>query len=241
MYIQIIYILNKKFSEIVNSGGVITHKMDTIKICGESIVTLHKDFQFQLKMVPTFATTKGFGPTDLTAALGDFGFYAAIGEFQVSAQANYDYSDNGKQQICYLPTVSVTHIYVYAKDSYSFNDKKGLSSSQYLGHWNKNGLTMVYPSVAADVANKIGKRYKVNVDFEMIDYPIATNSSFFGLINPKHVYYPIRNRDFNAWRNKFNRGGDIVVYSEFKKVKLKKTITVTLERICLNPRQFDAA
>ena len=37
--------------------------------------------------------------------------------------------------------MTVTHVYAYAKDNYSFNDDDG--PSQYLGHWNKQGVIFV--------------------------------------------------------------------------------------------------
>ena len=229
--------LNRFFAKTIEAGGTITRGMDTLKISGGSVVNLHHDFQFQLRKVSAYDTTDGLGPTDLTAALGNFAFYAAIGEFKVAAEPDFCYSDSGKRQICYVPAVTITHVYVYLKDNYSFNDDSRKSSSQYLGHWNKNGAIVVPIAVGAELANKIDrKKYidlEINVDFELGNYPVTSYVKLFGGVDPNMVFYPIRNRDFRAWRSKFKQGGDIMVYSDPKKIKLAKPITVTLERICI--------
>lgn len=220
--------LNRFFTKTLGAGGTITRGMDALKISGGSVVNLHHEFQFQLRNVSAYDTTNGLGMTDLTAAFGNFPFYAAIGEFQVTAQSEFGYSDSGKRQVCYVPTVTITHVYVYLKDSYSFNDDKGKSSSQYLGHWNKNGVIVVPIALGADVATSKHE----HIDIELGDYPVTSYVKLFGSVAPNTVYYPIRNRDFRAWRSKFKRGGDIMVYSAPKKIKLAKPIPVTLERIC---------
>ncbi|MBZ4241698.1 DUF6402 family protein, partial [Mycobacterium tuberculosis] len=50
---------------------------------------------------------------------------------------------------CFEPVLQITHVYVYIKDSYSFNDDSS-SKSQYLGHWNKNGMVLSYVAAAND-------------------------------------------------------------------------------------------
>ncbi|WP_279606886.1 DUF6402 family protein [Burkholderia anthina] len=42
-----------------------------------------------------------------------------------------------------------SHVYVYIKDSYSFNDDSP-PKSQYLGHWNKNGMVLSYIAAVND-------------------------------------------------------------------------------------------
>jgi len=224
--------LNSFFSKTFAAGGVITKRMDTLKITDKSVVRLHHEFQFQLNHISTLATIDDFGPTDLTAALGSFNLYAAIGEFQVVAHPEYNDSSGGKQQVCYTPTVTITHVYIYAKDNYSFNDEK--SSSQYLGHWNKSGIIMVSPTTVASTAAELVDTMTDRVDLELGNYPVTNYIKMFGSVSPDTVYYPIRNRDFRAWRSKFNKGGDIMVYSNVKKIKLAKPITVILDKLCKN-------
>ncbi len=45
------------------------------------------------------------------------------------------------------------------------------------------------------------------------------------------VYYPVRNSDYQKWREKFGRGGDFAIYTELKKVKLSKPIKLNLEEV----------
>ncbi|WP_330996364.1 DUF6402 family protein [Burkholderia cepacia] len=45
---------------------------------------------------------------------------------------------------------TITHIYVYRKDNYFFNDK-GDGNSQYLGHWNKKDMILSYRAAVSDL------------------------------------------------------------------------------------------
>uniref|UniRef100_UPI001FC8308C DUF6402 family protein n=1 Tax=Burkholderia gladioli TaxID=28095 RepID=UPI001FC8308C len=53
----------------------------------------------------------------------------------------YDKYERKNKIFCLEPVAQMTHIYVYIKDSYSFNDDSP-SKSQYLGRWNKNGMVL---------------------------------------------------------------------------------------------------
>jgi len=44
----------------------------------------------------------------------------------------------------------------------------------------------------------------------------------------KHIYYPVHNQDFRAWRRKYQRGGDFLIYSDIRKVWLPQPIIVEL-------------
>lgn len=79
----------------------------------------HIDWQFQFQDIPTSATLDGLALTDLTAALGNFNLYAAVGQVDVSAERYFQY-DKEKQTKAYCidPVATITHIYVYVKDNY---------------------------------------------------------------------------------------------------------------------------
>jgi hypothetical protein len=124
------------------------------------------------------------------------------------------------------------HIYVYARDSYSFNDLENYS--QYLGHWNRTGVIVAYDAGAADVLNKISS----DITFELgnapkeflpplpshLDKPVDIKSNF----KRKEVFYPVRNRDFQRWRELKGRGGDFVIFSNLERIELPKPIMLDL-------------
>lgn len=58
------------------------------------------------------------------------------------------------------------------------------------------------------------------------------NGLFKRSLRKQDVYYPIYNSDYNAWREKYGRGGDFVIYSDMKKIVLPKPIQLTLEEVC---------
>lgn len=58
------------------------------------------------------------------------------------------------------------------------------------------------------------------------------NGIFKHSLRKQDVYYPVYNSDYNAWREKYNRGGDFVIYSDMKKITLPKPIQFTLEEVC---------
>jgi hypothetical protein len=125
------------------------------------------------------------------------------------------------------------HIYVYARDSYSFNDLENYS--QYLGHWNRTGVIVAYDAGAADVLNKISNK---KIEFEPgnepkeflpplpnhLDKPVDIKSNF----KRKEVFYPVRNRDFQRWRELKGRGGDFVIFSNLERIELAKPIMLDL-------------
>jgi hypothetical protein len=112
--------------------------------------TLHEQFQFQLEPVGMLDTlTDTLGMTDVTAALANFNFYAAVARAHIQTDVYNRYNTPTGTQHCMKSTVTVSHVWVYAKDSYSFHDSG--QSSQYLGHWNKNGVIVLPAAVAARV------------------------------------------------------------------------------------------
>ncbi|WP_242540449.1 DUF6402 family protein [Trinickia mobilis] len=180
--------------------------------CGNDIRKLHKNFQFQLVAVESTFEQKAEQylrrmvhdgvPDDLTGSLGAFNFYAAI------AKASFD--PQGK-------SATVTHIVIYVRDSYSF---EGVSDtrSQYLGHWSKDGVIVVPGYVALNV-----------VKSPWLDYPVVTGNISENLYKRGKVYYPVRNKSFREWQLKHRRGGDFIIYSDWKSIRLERPIKVYFE------------
>lgn len=138
-------------------------------------------------------------PDDLVGALGSFNIYAAIG------YANFKNRNE----------VRISGLYVYVKDSYDFTDLSG-DVSQYLGHWSKNGVIVVPYNAAAAALNESAL---------YTEYPVTVgNSRVAG-----NVYYPVQNSDFREWALKHQRGGDFIVYSDYRFVPLTPPLTVYLK------------
>lgn len=207
----------------------------------------HIDWQFQFQDIPTSATLDGLALTDLTAALGNFNLYAAVGRVDVTAERYFQY-DKEKQTKAYCvdPVATITHIYVYVKDNYSFNDK-GDGNSQYLGHWNKKDMILSYRAAVSDLID--GKKVHTQmgsseitettinwayVPGDPINKPVDKRPGF-GKLLEKNVYYPVYNSSYNQWREKHNRGGDFMIYSKPQLLKLKNPITIKLDTICRVP------
>lgn len=176
--------------------------------CNDDIRSLHGNFQFQYASVDGSFEQKarlalqqisdGGVPDDLTAALGSFNLYASI------AGVKYDVA---------CTSALVTHIIVYVRDSYSFEGESD-SRSQYLGHWSRDGVII---SSGAEPANAAGSRW--------VDFPISTGSQR-SVYRAGSIHYPVRNKDFREWQSRYNRGGDFIIYSDYKPIFLKKPIQV---------------
>ena len=204
----------------------------------------HIDWQFQFQNIPTSATLDGLLLTDLTAALGNFNLYAAVGRANVFSEKYFQYDkSSGTKAYCIDAFTSITHIYVYVKDNYSFNDKDD-GNSQYLGHWNKKDMILSHRATISDIIN--GKNLhtqmgnssitKTTIDWpylpgEPLDKPVDKRPGARKLLS-KNVYYPVYNKSYNEWREKHNRGGDFMIYSKPRLLKLDKPIQFKLETIC---------
>ncbi|TKC92682.1 hypothetical protein FAZ69_00200 [Trinickia terrae] len=180
--------------------------------CDNDIRQLHRNFQFQRVVVESSFEQKAEQyvrrmvhegvPDDLTGSLGAFNFYAAI--------ATADFDLQGK-------SATVTHIAVYVRDGYSFEGASD-TRSQYLGHWSKDGVIVVPGYVAINMAG-----------VPWLDYPVVTGNVAENLHKKGKVYYPVRNRSFREWQLKHQRGGDFIIYSDWKTVRLEKPIKVYFE------------
>ena len=195
--------------------------LHTWSLCGEDIEQLHARFQFQLSKVDVWRSVFA---RDISAALGNFYFYAAIGLARVESQT-YGRHESHRVRYYIRRTVHITHIYVYAKDNYSFTDDGG-GYSQYLGHWNRHDMLWLAASLAGDY---------VKMEFEQqpqmrprlwdgTDNPVSTELPLL----ERSIYYPIRNRDFRAWQQQHQQGGDFLVYSDRKFILLETPIIVEL-------------
>ena len=210
---------------------------------------LHADFQFQLETVGMLDTlTDSLGMTDLTASMANFAFYAAVAKAHIKTSVYNRYNTPSGTQSCRKSTVEVTHVWVYAKDSYSFHDEG--ASSQYLGHWNKKGVIVLPAAVAASVGMKKiaeaadktteespgqkraldwlkSQRVELGND-ELERYPMDIGR----FLAEKDVYYPVYNRHHRRWRELHKRGGDFLIMTEPKLVKLDRPFVLDMPEVC---------
>jgi len=235
-------LLIKKLKKLVEQSGYYNGELDT-SAHQVDMQSFHEKFHFQHISVNAYHAQGRTGlfrateaTNDLIATLGNFALYAAVGRARVSTQVNYEYGSRTLMKL--HATAELTHVYVYARDSYSFNDDENTQTSQYLGHWGHGGLVVPISSMLADrlLPGKLGASDQpifegwcqapsgVPEPPEALDKPVDTGRK----LDKRQVYYPIRNRDFRAWRELKGHGGDFLIFSDMKLVKLERPIALDL-------------
>lgn len=224
----------------IDTRPAFSGSIDTMAICQNDLQQLHTAFQFQYEPVNMFdamtpaparnGTLLRIGMTDVSAALGNFNFYAAISRAHIERTPQVSTVMSASAAKCVQRTATITHIYAYMRDSYSFHDKG--TTSQYLGHWNKRGMILLpVAAVAHFIAEGLGSRLPAGWQLEADDMamlPVTIKDQ----LAPEHVYYPVRNRDFRAWQEAHQRGGDFLVYSDMQHLALRAPIRVDLGVEC---------
>lgn len=105
----------------------------------------------------------------------------------------------------------VTHISVYAKDGFTFTDARK-RVFQYLGHWSATGVAIIAVAEIEALAN-----------LDVWDFPVDVD------LSPDYgILFPVKNSDFRDWQLKHNQGGDYMIYSDRKIIRLKRSIMLTL-------------
>ena len=198
-----IRVLKKKFIGKGSSAGYV----DPWRLCGADIQRWHREYQFQLITVDSgnlkkfemflrgVAWKDGTFMDDLYGALGAFSINAALGEHQ------YVVDKTG-----WRGRLIVNEIVVYMRDVFTFHDRSGEVGTQYLGHWNKRGFIVV------PIATVVGEL----TELDWPNYPVA----LYNAISDATVYYPVRNKDYRIWQMENKQGGDMVLYSDRRSVRL---------------------
>lgn len=237
-------ILKQVKNKFEKSNSAANLSFETTPWIGD-IRQFHIDWQIQFQAISTFNTLDGRSLTDLTATLGSFNIYAAIGVVEVAVEKFYRYDDKARTKtFCADATAAITSIYTYLKDNYSFNDKND-GNSQYLGHWNKNDMILSYPAIVSELVDdkKIHTNMgstpitetKINWDYlpgGQIDKPVDKRTGVVRKFMEKDVYWPVYNSSYNEWREKHGRGGDFMIYSRPTIHKLKNPIIIKLDTLC---------
>lgn len=139
---------------------------------GLGMATLHAQGQFQRALVDYDGQLD-----DLYGSLGRFGFYAALLDWQVSTATP---SAPGRLQ--------VRKVALYMRDTFDF------IGSQYLGHWNRQGMG-VQPVHKATAGIAEGWRWN------------GWSPSLGWMV-------PVGNADFRTWRDLNQAGGDLLLFSD---------------------------
>ncbi|NIF54128.1 DUF6402 family protein [Burkholderia sp. Ax-1724] len=176
-------------------------RIDTLELMRGNVRALHDNFQFQYAPVDTTALEKAeqfFGamlhhgkPDDLAGALGGFAMYAAVAEarFRPLRISGIE--------------IEVTKVAIYVKNPYSFFDD-GKGGSQYLGHWNRDGICLVPEGYVAQHANW----------GNWSNYIIQPEGPY------GRTFWPVHNSDFRRWQDAHNAGGDMILFSDCRVVKI---------------------
>ncbi|QTD94880.1 DUF6402 family protein [Burkholderia anthina] len=228
-------VVEKSFSAgQMNAAGI---AIDTSPFLTDPL-RFHIAWGFQYQPVSSLDTLDGTAMTDLTGALANFNFYAAAGKATVTGERYYKYEGQNKI-FCLEPVAQITHVYVYIKDSYSFNDDSP-SKSQYLGHWNKNEMVLSYVAAVNDFFKSahlnVGKstieEWRYLPAGEEVNKPIDKRTGLFRKFLAKDIYWPVHNKTYREWRSAHNRGGDFMVYSKPRLIKLDKPIILKFDTVC---------
>jgi len=238
--------IKKEMESFLRDHPFFSGDLDTLGHVTGDLQNLHNKFQFQrsyvsmldglvnvnLRNAGKFA--QHLGMSDVSASLGNFNFYAAIAKAVVDKRVYNRYNTPRGDLSCRKNSLTITHIYAYARDSYSFHDQH--KASQYLGHWNRHGLVILWGAMAAHYLTNYAK------EGATFDLPIEVDDAKMvpvlikDVLSEKYTYYPVRNSDYVNWRAMHNRGGDFLIYSDLKLIELDNPIFIDLGEVC-HPRK----
>ncbi|GGB51500.1 hypothetical protein GCM10011502_25790 [Oceanisphaera marina] len=106
-----------------------------------------------------------------------------------------------------IASVHISEIGVYMRDTFEF------IGDQYLGHWDFDGAGI---NILAGVANSSPER----ISFE---WQLKSWTPFVG------VTQPFGNKDFRKYREQNNKGGDLLLFSDVKKLPFDFSVNIVLE------------
>ncbi|WP_158226594.1 DUF6402 family protein [Pseudomonas congelans] len=187
----------------IKRAGLFTTRVEVFGDLSSPPIWQHEHWQFRLFKIDTTQIDRGkiflSGLDDLFGALASFGLYlSAVG----TVTPDTEIVDTGSACKLVVKTyqIEITHIAVYARDTYDF------IGAQYLGHWNKDGVEVVFNYILEE---KIGT-------LNPSDYQPSGD--------PPDMKLPVGNWSFNEYRKKHNKGGDMLIFSDLKTIRLKRPL-----------------
>lgn len=183
-------------------------QVDAWELSGRDLHTLHAKFQFQFVGVESSLGQKfeQFAAREWSNKGVPDDLTGSLGSFDFYAaigSATFNREAN---------RATITSVILYVRNPYTFTDKNG-EPSQYLGHWSRNGVVIVPAPVGAGL---LGGTFP--------DYPVAVGD----MRVRGNVYYPVRNSSFRRWQQIHHRGGDFIIYSDYRLVRLPRPIEIEL-------------
>lgn len=129
-------------------------------------------------------------------------FYGAMGQATLKiAVSGLVESDNRGNHV-----LDISELGFYLRDTYDFNDDGFIS--QPLGFWGYLGVQ---------------RNFQLAWDVEIEEKWVEETRA-----DVEKKYYEVQNDDFAAFRAKFKKGGDFVIYSDLHRVVLPKPIRITI-------------
>ena len=167
----------------------------------------HEHWQFRLFRIDSSQYSRGkvlmSGMDDLFGALASFGIYLAA-KGSVTPQTKTVDTGRACQVVATRYDIEITHIVLYARDTYDF------IGDQYLGHWSKDGVEVVSSYVLQE---KLGT---------------LSHSDYVPSGEPPDVKLPVGNHSFNEFRKRQGKGGDLLIFSNTQVYALKRPIRFSL-------------
>lgn len=122
---------------------------------------------------------------------------------------------------------------VTARPTYRFFDSAPAQQARGLAPFDLYDLPAAMRAEDFPIAAQFAERWFHGRQFDAHRYDAKKRTYVEGRYDPpEHVYYPVRNRDFRAWQEAHQRGGDFLVYSDMQHLALREPIRVDLGVEC---------
>ncbi|TQV62097.1 MAG: hypothetical protein FNT15_07940 [Sulfurovum sp.] len=163
----------------------------------------HRKFQFQFESIDQELDQTKFANIDnmddLWASFGGFSLYAGIKNIEIYAPTN-DYCE-----------ITIPNFKCYGADSYEFS-----GDNQYLGHWNKKGLRTKSADAGIAIFNQNGNNTN--------DPSFMHTLGYARFQDAYDVYFCVRNEHYNRYREKYGKGGEMIVWTQPNIIPIKNFI-----------------
>ncbi|POD68857.1 hypothetical protein BKM17_26635 [Pseudomonas syringae group genomosp. 3] len=187
----------------IKRAGLFTTRTEIFGDLSNPPIWQHEHWQFRLFKIDTTQIDRGKvflnGLDDLFGALASFGLYLSASG-TVTPDAKIVDTGSAFKVVATNYQIEITHIAIYARDTYDF------IGEQYLGHWNKNGVEVIFNYILEEKIGTLAPR----------DYQPSGD--------PPDMKLPVGNWSFNEYRKKHSKGGDLLIFSDLKTIRLKRPL-----------------
>ena len=191
----------------IKRAGLFTERKQTFGDLAQPATAQHEHWQFTFFRVDVGLVDRGAvyvsGLDDLFGALAGFGVYLAAYGSVTPTLVEVGTAKAPKQSVTKYD-VELTHVVVYARDTYDF------IGDQYLGHWSKSGPVVDQRYFAADQMGSISPK------------------SYQPYYDGTELKFPVGNWNFNEYRTRHKKGGDLLIFTNTRRLRLNRPIRFTL-------------